>query len=261
MNIAPFYSETLEFPVCPADGVEVDPRAGIEPKTGLAEAVGYLVLVLGILIALVTIYVFVIMLVGLLVDYFRRKKALAQIKGSAIEVNERQFPQIYRCAQTVAQRIGLKQVPLIYIVEGNVLNAAATKVAGRQMVLLMDDTVDACLRSGDLRTLTFIIAHELAHHRLGHTGYFRSQVRRMFHWLSRLDEFTCDAVANMIVGDGAVSAKALTVILAGPQMLPYLNLTQLVEQAREVGNDKNSKKAEKTLTHPLLLRRILRFVQ
>jgi hypothetical protein len=82
----------------------------------------------------------------------------------------------------------------------------------------------------------------------------------MMKWLSRLDEFSCDAVANQVVGDPSISAKALTVMLAGPQMLPYVNTRQLVEQAREVEADKKLKKAEKHLTHPLLLRRLLRFV-
>ena len=260
MNIPPFPIEPKTFPPCDATGADVDVKSCIEPKTGLAVALGTILLVIFGLVALVTIYLFVLLLIGIAVDYFRRKKALAHLKGSAIEVNEYQFPEIHSCAQAIAQRLGLPETPAIYLVEGNTINAAATRLAGRQVVVLMDDTVDACLRSGDTRTLTFILAHELAHHALGHTGYFHSQIARMFKWLSRLDEFSCDAVANQIVGDPTASAKALIVLLSGPQMLPYINLDQLIEQAREVDRDKNSKKAEKTLTHPLTLRRILRFV-
>jgi Zn-dependent protease with chaperone function len=213
-----------------------------------------------ILISIATIYLGIILLVGLVVAYFRRQKALAQLKGSAIEINEAQFPEIHACAQTIAQRLGLTETPVIYLVEGNTINAAATRLAGRRVVVLIDDIVYACLCSGEPRTLSFIIGHELAHHALGHTGYFRSQLSRMMKWLSRLDEFSCDAVANQIVGNPSVSAKALTVMLSGPQMLPYVNSAQLIEQARQVEADKTSKKAEKYLTHPLMLRRILRFV-
>ncbi|HXC34427.1 MAG TPA: M48 family metallopeptidase [Candidatus Acidoferrales bacterium] len=200
------------------------------------------------------------LLFGLLVDYFRRKKALASLKGSSIEIGADQFPEIYACAQAIAQRLGMSQPPAIYLVQGNTINAWAMRAAGRQVVVLMDDVVNAALLSDEPRALSFIIAHEIAHHALGHTGYFRSQLRTVMKWLSRLDEFSCDAVANEIVGDRSVSATALTLLTSGPQLFRYVNPARLAEQAREVVADKKSKKAEKHLTHPLLLRRLCRFV-
>jgi len=201
-----------------------------------------------------------VLLFGLLVDYFRRKKALASLKGSSIEIGADQFPEIYACAQAIAQRLGMSQPPAIYLVQGNTINAWAMRAAGRQVVVLMDDVVNAALLSDEPRALSFIIAHEIAHHALGHTGYFRSQLRTVMKWLSRLDEFSCDAVANEIVGDRSVSATALTLLTSGPQLFRYVNPARLAEQAREVVADKKSKKAEKHLTHPLLLRRLCRFV-
>jgi len=261
MNITiPEINEPVIFPKCCADGPPVDPKAFVEPRTGLAVALGWLVLGLFILICVVVFYLGIIVLLGILVDYFRRRKALAQLKGSSIEINGSQFPEIHDCAQVIARRMGLGEAPAIYLVEGNTINAAAMRLAGRRVVVLIDDIVYACLRSDDPRTLSFILGHEVAHHALGHTGYFRSQLSRMMKWLSRLDEFSCDAVANAVVGDRAGSAKALTIMLAGPQMLPFVNTAQLVQQAREVEADKKSKKAEKHLTHPLLLRRLHRFV-
>jgi len=248
------------FPRCEADGPKVDAEAYVEPKTGLAVAVCSIVLGLGILIAVITIWLAIIILIGMLFDYFRQRKALAIIKGSAIEINEAQFPEIHACANAVARRLGLQETPLVYLVEGNTINASAMRLAGRRLVLLQDDLVYACLVSGEPRTLSFFVAHELAHHALGHTGYFRSQLSRMMKWLSRLDEFSCDAVGNQIAGNPAISAKALTVLLSGPQMLPYVNAAKLVEQARQVEADKKSKKAQRRLTHPLLLLRLLRFV-
>lgn len=262
MNMPPMLSADsgTTFPKCQADGSGVDARAFIEPKTGLAVALGSIVFGIFLLISLIVWVIIIVFLIGLLVDYFRRKKALAHLKGSSIEINEAQFPEIYACAQTVAQRLGLSQVPSIYLTEGNTINASAIRLAGRQVVVLMDDIVYAALASEEPRTLTFIIGHELAHHALGHTKYFRSQLRAMMKWLSRLDEFSCDAVANEIVGDKSVSAKALTLLASGPQLFRFVNMSRLAEQSREVVADKKSKKAEKHLTHPLLLRRLYRFL-
>jgi Zn-dependent protease with chaperone function len=247
------------FPPLPADGPPVNPRQQIEPNTGLALAVGWVVLILFLLIALATIYLFVILLVGVIVDYVRQRRALAQVRGSCVAVSADQFPEVDRCALTLSQRLGMTVPPEIFIAEGNVINAAAMRVAGKHVVVLMDDVVDACLRSQDPRTLTFILAHELAHHALGHTGYFRSQITRMFRWLSRLDEYTCDRVAGALVESQTASFKALSVLLIGPQLLPHLNVARLQQQARDVASDRTAKKAEKHLTHPLLLKRLSRF--
>jgi Zn-dependent protease with chaperone function len=248
------------FPQCEAGGPPVEPKAFVEPRTGLAVVLGSIVLVLFTVALIFTIYGGIILLLGLLVDYFRRKKALANLKGSSIEIGPVQFPEIYACSQTISQRLGLSHPPAIYLAQGNTINAWAMRAAGKQVVVLMDDTINAALLSDEPRTLSFIIAHELAHHAFGHTKYFRSQLRVIMKWLSRLDEFSCDAVANEIVGDRTISAKALTLLASGPQLFRYVNPARLAEQAQEVVADKKSKKAEKRLTHPLLLRRLYRFV-
>jgi Zn-dependent protease with chaperone function len=156
--------------------------------------------------------------------------------------------------------MGLKAAPAIYIFEGNTINAIAARVAGRKVIILQDDLVDACLRSGDARTMGFVLGHEMAHHALGHTGLIRASLRLSLKKLSRLDEFSCDSVANALVHDSRVSATAIALLVTGPQLMPYLNLDALMKQAQEVSMEKAAKKAERKLTHPLLLRRLARFI-
>ena len=133
------------------------------------------------------------------------------------------------------------------------------RIGGRKVIMLIDDVVEACLRSGDPQTLAFVLGHEMAHHALGHTGLIRTALTKYNKKLARLDEFSCDAIANQLVGNPTVSAKALTTLLTGPQLLKFVNLNQLFTQAEDIANDKNSVKAERQLSHPLLLRRIQRF--
>ena len=98
-------------------------------------------------------------------------------------------------------------------------------------MLLIDDTVTACVLTGNMQSLNFILAHELAHHALGHTGTIRSYITASFKKLSRLDEFSCDRVAAAIVDDSEATVDALSILLAGPQLFPYLNRQALAEQA------------------------------
>ncbi len=255
-------TESKSFPALNPSTTPVDARRHIEPGTSFAVVLAYLVGTLVILIGGAVSYgiLWVVLLFAPLADYFNRKKVMALIKGSALEVSPAQFPEIHQCATALAQRLSLQTVPHIYILEGNTINAAALRVAGRKVIVLQDDLVDACLRSGDVQTLTFILGHEMAHHALGHTGLIRSGLTKVFKKLSRLDEFSCDAVANELVGDMNVSTRAIALLVTGPQLMPYLNFNALIAQAHQVAADKNTKKAERKLTHPLLLCRLARFV-
>ena len=102
---------------------------------------------------------------------------MASLRASCIQVGPQQLPQIDACVKTFAQRLGLKDAPIVFIVESNTLNAAAQRIGARKVVYLIDDVVWGALKAGDPRALSFVIAHELAHHALGHTNGFRSYIR------------------------------------------------------------------------------------
>lgn len=249
------------FPGLNSNGPAVDPTQLVEKGTSGTVALAYIISVIGVIVGGLLTWglVWLGLLIAPLADYFNRKKTMALIRGSGIQVGPQQFPEIYNCAAGFAQRLGMNELPEIFIVEGNVINAAAMRVGGRKVIILLDDIVDACLRSGDPQTLAFILGHEMAHHALGHTGLIRSMFGMSLKKLSRLDEFSCDAVANQLVGNPRTSARALTTMLSGPQLIRYIDLAQLAVQASAVASDKHSVKAERRLSHPLLLRRIQRF--
>jgi Zn-dependent protease with chaperone function len=249
------------LPLSPG-GSSVNPKEHVEPGTNTAVVLGFFALGLGVLIGGLFTYgiLWFVLIIAPIAHYFNRKKAIAALKGSAVEVSEAQLPEIHQCAVTLPGRLGMASAPKVYILEADTINAAAVKLAGKKVVVLQDDMVDACQRSGDARTLTFIIDHEMAHHALGNTGIFRSGLSKAFKKLSRLDEFSCDAAANALVADPKISSRAITLLTVGPQLMSYVNFESLMRQAQELNLDKHSKKAERHLTHPLLLRRLSRFV-
>ncbi len=235
----------------------VNAKDYIAPKTALSFTIGIVLAVLSMLVTIAVtwgIAIIAFIVIGLY-SYFKNAKARAMLHGSAIQSGPDQFPEIHACVERFALRLGMKQTPDLYIIEDNTNNAAAIKIGKRNVVLLIDDIVDSCLRSGDPRALAFVIGHELAHHALGHTNTLRSYAARVYKPLSRLDEISCDAVANQLVGDSAISLQALAVMLSGPQLAQYVNFDALSRQADEVTSNRRSKKAESSLTHPLLLRR------
>ena len=65
-----------------------------------------------------------------------------------------------------------------------------------------------------------------------------------------------DMVAAALVNNKRVAMRGLAMLTVGPQLLRYVNEEALERQAREVSFDKHARKAERTMSHPLLLRRI-----
>lgn len=236
---------------------QVDPRQYVTKGTGFHVFLGWILLILGSFIAILISWgiALVAWLILLVVQHFMVKRSVAALRGSALRVDHEQFPWLYEATQEMANRLNLDHCPDVFISEANTQNAAAFKLGRKSTILLTDDLVFGMLHRGNEKALQFIVAHELAHHALGHTGYFRGTLRSFYTKLSRLDEFTCDAVAHALVDDLDASKDALTVLLVGPQLFDQVNKDALERQARSVGADKYAMKAERYLTHPLLLRR------
>jgi Zn-dependent protease with chaperone function len=242
----------------------VDAKQYVAPGTGLHSFIGWSLLIIfgPILFIFLTVITYGIFLIALIIaglTYFSRVRHMkAKLRGSALQVDEYQFPEIYNSARAMSERLGLSECPEIYIVEDNHQNAFALKKGSKRYIVLVDDIVFGAMATENANALAFVLGHELAHHALGHTSFFRSMIRSKYTPLSRLDELSCDSVAHALVGDKTAARDALALLLVGPQLFKSVNKDALDRQAREVIEDKYTKKVERHLSHPLLLRRYAR---
>jgi Zn-dependent protease with chaperone function len=198
--------------------------------------------------------------IGLLVLWLRLNKARAAIRASSLRVGPNQFPKLHEAVVSLSSRMGLRQQPEVYVVDAAQPNAIALRLGTRVFVLMYSQVVHGAMRRNDHRVLEWILAHELAHHALGHTGRVRARLSAMMPSLSRRDEFTCDAVAHALFGDERVAREALLLLMVGPHLYDQIDHDALDRQIRETIADKHTRKAEHSfrMTHPLMLRRIAR---
>jgi Zn-dependent protease with chaperone function len=250
---------------------QIDPRDYIEPGTGFHKTVGYVVFfasmtfaAVGMIAAIIAtsgialIFILPSILVPLLLYYFRMKTAIAQLRGMSLKIGPKQFPEIHDMVEELADALDIDP-PDTYLLESHEQNAFAAKIGAKQFVVLLDDLVWGAQMVNAPDLLRFIIGHELAHHALGHTGLIRSIVRLGYKPLARLDELSCDAVGAALVGEDA-ARDALAMLLVGPQLFPKMNRPAMERQALEVEDDRYTKRAERQMYHPLLLRRIARMI-
>jgi Zn-dependent protease with chaperone function len=209
--------------------------------------------------ATIVTYALIFWLLGLLAHGL----ALGRIRGNAVRVSERQFPLVQRLAVAHARKLGLNQVPSIYVIQsGGLLNAFATRFLGRDFVILYSDVLDLALTRGEA-AVGFIVGHELAHVARGHLKYrWLTAPGRVFPYLgaaySRACEYTCDRLGAFCQPDGAISG--LLVLAAGKQLHPYVDVREYAAQAlSEQGFW--VRRAELMSSHPLLPKRVAALVE
>jgi Zn-dependent protease with chaperone function len=202
-----------------------------------------------------------ILLYGLLFSFiaiFAQGLALGRVRGNAVRVSERQFPQLHRLAAAHAQRIGLKRAPAVYVMEsGGLLNAFATRFMGRDFVIVHSDVLELALARGE-SAVGFIMGHELAHVWRGHLKHrWLTMPARLIPYLglaySRACEYTCDRIGAYCQPDGAITG--LLALAAGKQLHAHVDVKEYASQAE---TDKGFwiRRAELMSSHPLLPKRV-----
>jgi len=176
------------------------------------------------------------LLLGFLLYLFAQSALISHIKGNGVELSASQFPGLHAQFLACCEKLGMKQVPRAYVLNGNGgLNAFATRFLGAQYVVLLSDVVDAMERHPD--GLRFYIGHELGHLRMKHIqGHL---LRWPVLWLpllgaaySRARESTCDRHGLACSGSPQGAAQALAALSAGAGQWDKVDMASYVGQVK-----------------------------
>src|SRR5687767_5491664 len=179
-------------------------------------------------------FVALLLLVPGLVVY--RQLTRAGIRGSAVKLSQRQFPDIYAVKEDFARRLHLKRNPEIYLMSGNgVLNAFAASTFGYDFVVIHSELFSNTYEKNK-DALAFIIGHELGHLRLGHTRLwyqlstaYADRVPLLGSFLSRTREFSCDRHGAYLAPQGE---EGLVLLAAGRYVYKDVDVGEFLEQAQ-----------------------------
>ena len=189
----------------------------------------------------------------------------AQLLGNAVRIGPLQHPEIHREVVALSAELGIEP-PQVFVMSGaGLLNAFALKFLGRggSHVLLLSELVDLFLQRDRPEELRAVIAHELAHHALGHVEPKMVLLRlpaQMIPFLpqaySRSCELSCDRVALALVGRVDPVQTALLSLATGSRALSSNTSAQsFVEQSKDGGGFFNFLATIQS-THPLLTIRV-----
>ncbi len=187
------------------------------------------------LLLLISIIGLFYILIGALIGLILQGLLIGNLRGNGVRVSEDQFPEVYRIASDLAQKMQM-DLPAIYIIQaGGMLNAFATKFLGRSFVVIYSDIIELAYEEGE-QELAFILAHELAHLKRKHLTYRMLLYPSMIipflaPAYSRACEYTCDRFGAYYQPKG--SAKGLLILSAGKKLYQRMNIDRFGRQALE----------------------------
>lgn len=188
--------------------------------------------------------------------------AIAQIRSNAVKVGPDQLPHIWNLAKKISEKLRLEKQPDVFVITGHgILNAFATKLVFRKIIVLYSDLVDTLEEGTNSQQLEAVLAHEFGHHALNHTS-----LKEWFLWpadiipifalpLSRAREYSADRVMRELIKDKEIAEKALIKLAVGAKLGKITNIEKYITQRREESN-LFSWIGEKLSTHPDLPNRI-----
>ena len=171
----------------------------------------------------------------LLITWCLHMYATVSIRKNGIQLSPNQFPEFYEQAQQMAEGMGLKETPAIFVIEsGGLLNAFATKFGMKNMVVLYSDLFSLIHEQAEAE-VKFILAHEFAHLKRKHVHYsWLLMPGLLLPFLgsaySRACEFTCDRYATYIANDTEAAQRALTILAIGPKLYQSVNREAYLSQ-------------------------------
>lgn len=178
-------------------------------------------------------------LFGLVISRLGQLLVYAHIKSHAVRVSPRQLPALNALADNFAQRLGIPR-PEVYVLQDSMWNAFATRLVGRDMIVLLSGAVDSLVRGGKEEELGFLLGHEFGHIAAGHFTFWHrlKQMGGWFLWVGlwhrRRMELTADRVGLALCGDAELALRGLTNMTVGSSMAAHVDIDEAIAQWQEV---------------------------
>jgi Zn-dependent protease with chaperone function len=190
-----------------------------------------------------------------------RETQRASVRGSAVELSPKQFPDLYRTAEDFARTLGLRRRPQLFLTNGNgALNAFAAQATGYDYIVLSNELF-ANLYNNNRDGLRFILGHEMGHIRLHHVSLwyqiavaYSQRIPLLGPALSRLREYSCDRHGAYLSPRGATG---LVLLASGRYTENDVDLDELVRQGRRLRGFWIGL-AQLPMSHPFTVRRLER---
>lgn len=183
-------------------------------------------IVIWLVIAVTIVGAFYALLFGFLL-WLGNGLLTAYLRAEAVRIDEHQLPELHATFKQVCERLRLYKTPALYVLQsGGLLNAFATRFAGRDFVVVYSEFLEALGPSSP--EMRFILGHEVGHIQSRHIlkqiflapGLFWPLIGPAYR---RAWETSCDRYGAFAADDVGAATRAMLVLSGGRGHGPSLN--------------------------------------
>ena len=169
--------------------------------------------------------------------------AAARLKGGAVLITPLSWPELHSLVEEAKVKLGVSDAKA-YVAQDNAFNAFATRLAGRNYVVLNSGAVDTLLRKGKLEDLKFLVGHECGHVAMGHVSFWggtvphlASLIYPLYAWYRRCQERSADRCGLWCAGNRADAHRSIAVLAGGSEMGARLDINAVSTQWNEIRDE------------------------
>lgn len=206
-------------------------------------------LAIGLIVWIIASFGVGLVVVGgiILLRYLFSGVTARMIRAQGVVVSKHQLPHIQKEINAVRSLFEFhKDVPVV-ILPHSALNALALKLAGKRMIILFSQVVEAV--ENDPAQLRALLAHEFCHQALDFSGIEQFALIKPARFQSAR-ELTCDRAALLAANSLESTRMLLRKLAAGKELAAQLNDQALSDEATELYSGLTGWFVKNYLTHP-----------
>lgn len=200
-----------------------------------------------------------LLLLAPLAIYVYRFYMAASARAEALLVGPRQFPELHAMYIDLAQRLDMPNPPKLYVTNGNgVVNAYALECNKRYRYIIMHSEIAMMLPTAP-DVVEFVLAHEMAHHKLRHVSLWRIIIGLIPNTMilpgqttTRAQEYSADRVALAVCPNHAMAMRLLVV---GPWLANGVDADAWAEQCEAEHREWMVRIANAMSSHAVMVKR------
>ncbi len=178
-------------------------------------------------------------LVGIPLLVLNRNRREASIRGNSVHLSNEQFPEVYAILQSHCERLGMVDVPELFLTGRSVEPFSKTFSSwGERYIVIHQSLFDVDDRK-TMDVISFTLAHELGAIRLNHTAVWNemlltyvSAIKWFRNPLERVRTYSRDRYGAALAPTGF---RGLLINAIGRRLMDQVNVEEYLQQSRTYG--------------------------
>jgi hypothetical protein len=178
-------------------------------------------------------------LVGIPLLVLNRNRREAAIRGNSVRLSENQFPEIYAILQSHCRRLGMSELPELFLTGSSIEPFSNTFSSWGEKYIVIHQIIFDIDDRKTMDVISFILGHELGSVRLNHTAVWNemlltyvSALKLFRNPLERVRTYSRDRYGAALTPTGF---RGLLISATGRRLMDHVDIEDYLLQSRKYG--------------------------